>query len=256
MYIFAEPFTEDQVNELQSKQRAAIDKFERNALGIPGSDSSDPTLSESQWEDMEASVQDTMDRDEKGIEEELANPSKPLAESQNASPAGKTEIVDGASRLAGPDGTVIVSEKNSNIVSTLPSDVETNDSFETDADRPFLDKIKQEKAPPGQVLAMTLTIRNKVNDEYVTRPDSMRPGDKWKVEYSLVERTDAEKAWALYLACKARRAKKVTGQPDTNAEKISFYLKSLRRMTAEGRKWRRSMDKMDENRPLHILGKV
>lgn len=250
--------------EMQSQHKAAVEKFERQALGIGDADTeSDKT--EPQWEDMEASVQDTMSRDEKGDEEEallkettFAVQDSPKGDKAH-SPAIEEGDVDSSTQSADKESTAIAlepePESGPKPGPILPSDLEANETFETGADGPFLDTIKDEKGPIGQVLAMTLTIRNKINDKYEARPNNLSAADTWKVEYSLVERDDPEKAWALYEACKARRAKRLTAQPDEGEENISGYIKSLRRLSEKGRKWRESMDAMDEAKPVRVLGK-
>lgn len=103
----------------------------------------------------------------------------------------------------------------------------------------------------GELLAMTLTIRNKVNAEYVTRPDILTASDTWTVEYSLSEIKHADQAWDLYRACQKRRMKKLVPDED---EEISRYIQELREMSQRGAIWRRVMDEGDKLRPPTVLG--
>lgn len=103
----------------------------------------------------------------------------------------------------------------------------------------------------GELLAMTLAIRNKVNAEYVTRPDILTASDTWTVEYSLSEIKHADQAWDLYRACQKRRMKKLVPDED---EDISRYIQELREMSQRGAVWRRVMDEGDKLRPPTVLG--
>ena len=103
----------------------------------------------------------------------------------------------------------------------------------------------------GELLAMTLAIRNKVNAEYVTRPDILTASDTWTVEYSLSEIKHADQAWDLYRACQKRRMKKLVPDED---EEISRYIQELREMSQRGAIWRKVMDEGDKLRPLTVLG--
>lgn len=110
---------------------------------------------------------------------------------------------------------------------------------------------KEEVLEQGELLAMTLTIRNKVNAEYVTRPDILTASDTWTVEYSLSEIKHADQAWDLYRACQKRRMKKLVPDED---EEISRYIQELREMSQRGAIWRRVMDEGDKLRPPNVLG--
>lgn len=103
----------------------------------------------------------------------------------------------------------------------------------------------------GELLAMTLAIRNKINAEYVTRPDILTASDTWTVEYSLSEIKHADQAWDLYRACQKRRMKKLVPDED---EEISRYIQELREMSQRGAVWRRVMDEGDKLRPPTVLG--
>lgn len=103
----------------------------------------------------------------------------------------------------------------------------------------------------GELLAMTLAIRNRVNAEYVTRPDILTTSDTWTVEYSLSEIKHADQAWDLYRACQKRRMKKLVPDED---EEISRYIQELREMSQRGAVWRRVMDEGDKLRPPTVLG--
>ena len=54
--------------------------------------------------------------------------------------------------------------------------------------------------PPSGILAMTLTLRNKVNGSYILRPENLTKDDDWSVEYTLSPVAEERRAWALYQA--------------------------------------------------------
>ena len=139
---------------------------------------------------------------------------------------------------------------------TVPLEGEKN--LETQADKPFLKEIGEigKGAEPAQeILAMTLTLRNKVNESFVLRPENFTAADKWSIEYSLVDVPDQNRAWALYEACRARRRKKLDAPtPAEDEAKVNYYVRNLRKLSEKGRRWREEMDDKDKERPVSILG--
>lgn len=145
----------------------------------------------------------------------------------------------------------------------VPGEESSETNFQTEADRSFLDAMNEETAhletsiseSPG-VLAMTLTVRNKVNDQFVLRPEKLTADDVWSIEYSLVEVPKQERARALYEACQTRRKKKLDApMVPEDAEVIGYYLTNLRNISTKGKKWRKEMDEKDRSRPIQVLGK-
>ena len=103
------------------------------------------------------------------------------------------------------------------------------------------------------LLAMTLTLRNKVNGKYVHRPERMSAADEWSVEYCLNEISEEKKARYLYRACQSRRRKKFEDGLVSNEEVLPKFLQNLRSLSRKGRSWRKAQDKMDEERPVQVL---
>lgn len=132
-----------------------------------------------------------------------------------------------------------------------------DNGFDTRADRPFLKELDQEHNPTSgsEVLAMALTIRNKVNGSYVQRPENIGPDDKWSVEYSLEEVAKPERAWSLYLACQTRRRRKLEGWAEKQEEKrVDPYLQKLRELSRKGALWREETDRRNEGRKVAVVG--
>ena len=127
--------------------------------------------------------------------------------------------------------------------------------FNIQADGPFISEIDS-ASPPKSILAMTLTLRNKVNNAFVLRPENLTASDAWSIEYSVTEVPDESRAWALYEACQARRKKKLDApMPAEDEEKVSYYIKNLRNLSEKGRKWRREQEQRDKEGHVQVLGK-
>lgn len=134
--------------------------------------------------------------------------------------------------------------------------------FHTEADQPFLDAIDQESLPDEEsidnrpdILAMTLTLRNKVNGQYTLRPEELTDKDKWSIEYSLNEVPTQRKARALYEACQVRRKKRIDRPlvPE-DEETINVYIQKLRKLSRTGRDWREEQDRKDNEKPVQVVG--
>ena len=147
---------------------------------------------------------------------------------------------------------------------TSPLSSEALADFPIKADKAFLNQVTEELSyadgPASQnpdILAMTLTIRNKVNGKFVLRPENLTARDEWSIEYSLTEVDTKTRARALYKACQARRKKKHDKMETKNdEERLNGFLRRLREMSMEGRKWRARQDKEDTKKPMQILGDV
>ena len=130
---------------------------------------------------------------------------------------------------------------------------------ETEADREFLNELEQQAkaAVPEEsrgLLAMTLTIRNKVNRNYIRRPEDLGPDDSWSVEYALADVKSETRAWSLYEACQKRREKHYASSDDPEDAANNFYLRRLRELSQQGREWRRQRDDLDQEKTPAVVG--
>ena len=333
MYVFAEPMTEDQVIEVQTLNQAAIDDFEKKMAGRASGQGNDHEVeNEKSWEDIEASVQNTMQQDELGLEEDASNhaiepteaelfAAPEASQSEASAPDHKSHLetsdvheslkedenndskdelaspTSDAIRSPAPAGSEILqqnqgtsdakgeriscatedegiishdlktssppqdqsSSSNANDVGVTDHSLawasEQRKDFPTQADTPFIEEMNTRPEAPKTILAMTLTLRNKVNGAFVLRPADLKPSDKWNVEYSLVDVPDDNRAWALYQACMRRREKKLSAMPEEDAENVSYYIQKLRTLSAQGRMWRQQLDEDDRARPVQVLGR-
>ncbi|PLB49487.1 Pet127-domain-containing protein [Aspergillus steynii IBT 23096] len=120
---------------------------------------------------------------------------------------------------------------------------------EGDSDKASLDNGKE-------LLAMSLMVRNKVNDKYVTRPSGFTEKDDWFVEYGLSEIEGAH-AHDLYKACQQRRAKALAGRGEDETEvAANVYIRKLREITKAGRVFRAKEDMKDKQDGIVVLNEV
>ncbi|KAL5614518.1 uncharacterized protein BROUX77_000355 [Berkeleyomyces rouxiae] len=107
----------------------------------------------------------------------------------------------------------------------------------------------------GELTGLILTIKNKVNGKYATRPTSFTNKSSWVLEYNIQE-MDKDRAWRLYDQVKERR-KKTLQKGDTMAETDTEYARAYTRMLAQfsaaGRKHRRKINHDAKNKPLYFL---
>ena len=156
--------------------------------------------------------------------------------------------------------TSVGGESDTSAEENLETPAEEDPDFQTEADSSFLDAIDNQastasESSPTEILAMTLTVRNKINGKFVLRPEQISAEDKWEIEYSLVEVPTQERAHALYQACITRRKKRLEAPTvPENEEIISYYLRNLRNLSMKGKEWREQQDNKDQERPMQVLG--
>lgn len=339
MYIFAEPMSEEEITEIQTKNRSRIEQFEREILGLK-IDSDDEDEASHEWERIQARVEEEMANDELSADRPLAglptsDPDKlELTGSERHGEDDLDDAHDGTSEGAElPEhetgdqslfegghtherdtrhgrtvehGAIHAHEtgEETGLESAGPHEPgtgqehrvsreaddsrdeagdegregppwahTTGDPAETDGtkedgedsdaagDGTWLDKVAQEhidlrsQAVGRSVLAMTLTVRNKVNGTYVVRPENLGPGDQWEVEYALAPIESDTRAWSLYRACQVRRKNGLEQDEDEGDEEaVSHYVRRLRELSAAGREWRKHRDELDAHRAPVVLG--
>ena len=107
-------------------------------------------------------------------------------------------------------------------------------------------EVDNTTAPPD-VLAMTLTIRNKVNGHYIERPVTLSKEDNWTVEYALAEVSEPGRARLLYEATKRRRAAVLSSEKSDEANPWNDeYVARLRALSRKGQEWRENQSKLEE----------
>lgn len=111
---------------------------------------------------------------------------------------------------------------------------------------------KMSAAESKPIFGMTLTIRNKVNDKHVDRPENLKEHDSWTIEYTMEEMTDQKQARTLYSALQRRRKAafyKVPGYDPFNS-----FGGALRKYTEKGREFREQEAQYEKDRPVWIVG--
>ncbi|KAI0167014.1 Pet127-domain-containing protein [Hypoxylon sp. FL1284] len=103
------------------------------------------------------------------------------------------------------------------------------------------------------LLGMVLTIKNKVNNKYVTRPENLTKKDVWTVEYN-VEEMDNRRAQTIYHQCRGRRQKVLGESGNRDYDWYNMFGGQLEKRTLKGRKFRATETMWAKNRPVHIMG--
>ncbi|KAL1863781.1 hypothetical protein Plec18170_000620 [Paecilomyces lecythidis] len=197
MYIFAEPVTNEDIHAIQTRNKEAIDEYQRRVLNL--------------------------------------GPEKQVDETQKPGSTGPEH-----SSESGAQDTVANSQ------TTQRSPAEEFDS---------LHGIKSEgpEQEPRDLLAMTLMVRNFVNDRPVARPVNFTANDKWTIEYELSEMKPS-RTHALYDAVQKRRWKALEGRGEDETDlAANVYIRKLRDLSKQGREWREEQDKIDQEKGVVVL---
>ncbi|KAK3308905.1 mitochondrial protein Pet127-domain-containing protein [Chaetomium strumarium] len=107
-----------------------------------------------------------------------------------------------------------------------------------------------------ELYGLILTVRNKVDGQYVERPDKLKRKQRWTVEYAF-EEMKPDRARNLYKAVLNRRKKLL--YPDDSGEGesdkwASMFQGRLKRYSMRGRSFRRREEKRMRERPVYIYG--
>ncbi|KAI1776168.1 Pet127-domain-containing protein [Hypoxylon cercidicola] len=104
------------------------------------------------------------------------------------------------------------------------------------------------------LLGMILTIKNRVNKKYVTRPENLKKSDSWTVEYN-IEEIKGRRAQTIYQQCLTRRRKTFENTGDRDSIWYQLFRGQLGERTKSGRKFRASETAKAKTRPVHIVGR-
>jgi hypothetical protein len=212
MYVFAEPVTEEQADEIQEAGATAQKEFARTVVGI-GKDNPEVQAA---WQDVQNGVDEQVDHD---------GGDKLAAEKEEE----QVEVAD--------SGTEEVA-----------SDVNGSQDIATAAQE---EAPTTEQAPDGPLMGWTLTIRNKINGGYVDRPVKIKKEDEWAVEYHIQEIPETSR-WRLYNALKERRQKLIGDEEQEVDKGLQTYRALIQRFTKRGRRWREEQDKMTEEMGVQV----
>ncbi|KAG7113873.1 mRNA degradation protein like [Verticillium longisporum] len=108
-----------------------------------------------------------------------------------------------------------------------------------------------------EILGMHLTVRNKVDNKYVTRPE--RPKDRssrplrWTLEYS-IEEIPAQSAKRIYQSIQTRRKKALKSDSDDRSNQWrQMWQGKLQDMSQRGRRFRQKEDAHGRKNPVHLF---
>lgn len=113
------------------------------------------------------------------------------------------------------------------------------------------------ESAPTELLAFTLSIRNRVNGEYVTRPENLTAKDSWTIEYNLEAFSDDEEALSRYKDLRRRQRNaygKVSDEAKIEGWYNSWFMQQMYDVSEKGRKWREEMDRVDEKIGVRVYG--
>ncbi|KAJ6134238.1 mitochondrial translation protein [Penicillium sp. IBT 18751x] len=123
---------------------------------------------------------------------------------------------------------------------------------------PVEEIAEEDKGSPDgddNLLAFALTVRNKVNDAYVERPVNFTASDTWSLEYEMSELSPTQ-GRTLYRMCQARRQRELAGRGEDESQDSSNsqYIRKLRAIAKQGRRFRKEENKLDKERGIVVLG--
>jgi hypothetical protein len=233
MYVFAEPVTEEQADEIQGRGEAAQKHFARTVVGV-GKD--DPEV-QAAWQDIQGEVDEQVDED-KGS----SSVDEPVDEEE----VGRSvvEQVERDNMDISADETLNKLESEE-VVAEAAEESSSSDSEGQESPSEATETSTTESMPSGPLMGWTLTVRSKVNGGYVDRPRGLQQEDDWKLEYH-VQEIPEESRWRLYEALKERR-RGLVGQQEQEVDKgLLNYRNLIKRFSNRGREWREKQDKLNE----------
>ena len=116
----------------------------------------------------------------------------------------------------------------------------------------FLAPEIEEEQDPKELLGMIITVRNKINNQYVERPQGMHPESRWEVEYVMEEIKD-ERAQTLYKMLKKRRRNTFTKWKE-ETKGFNGFREKLAKYARRGRTFRGQENSRNKGAPVHVYG--
>jgi hypothetical protein len=109
-------------------------------------------------------------------------------------------------------------------------------------------------AKDDDILGMIVTLRNKVDGKFVTRPDQLNKTSTWEVHYT-VEELAKDRASKIYRQTIERRGK-MLAKTDDDAHKRwnKGFKQKLETLSRNGRLWRRQQVEKAKAYPVHVYG--
>ncbi|KKA27044.1 hypothetical protein TD95_002459 [Thielaviopsis punctulata] len=146
-------------------------------------------------------------------------------------------------------------ESNESVESADSSVPGSADADATTAAGTAASETPETPEPLEELTGLIVTIKNKVNGRYVTRPGELNPWSTWNVEYNIQE-MDPLRAHRLYKQVQERRKKtleKSVIDETSDSEYARAYTKMLMDYSKKGRRFRSVQDKRAREKPLYFL---
>lgn len=246
MNIYAEPMSEEEIDAIQNSQKEKIAEWERN-LRDPAS-----KLKQQEVDDLVKEDDETADGFEDSSSDLIQGPTKEVSEADLASTSSEVGSETTVARDSEKTETDAIVKEIQAISTTSESGAEPEAEMEGEPE-PDEDK---------PILGLVLTVRSKVNGEYVERPENLKKHHGWTIDYSLTEKAD-QQARKEYAGAKSRRKKIYTKlnsnldktDPDSTESSYNIaYIDMLRELSEKGRKMRAGIDQKTANQPKIVVG--
>ncbi|KAM3071947.1 hypothetical protein ACMFMG_008413 [Clarireedia jacksonii] len=263
--------TEDRVMEEEEEEEDEEDdddEGEENDESDENDEENDEDDDEEEHDRDEDAEEHETDETEKNISSEINEVT--LVETQGLLVDPAEEATDSAAVSTETESTDTMKESSNEGQDGEPGAIEQENSPESqeasdkanDVDYEVTDEDTGEKIlgtaldeeDSKEILAMHLTIRNKVDGEYVVRPERLSKEQNWTVEYALTEIDGGVKSMNLYKACKARRRTALTKSEQKEEDvRNNLFIENLKRLADKGRQWRKQQDEVERNLPVKTL---
>lgn len=111
---------------------------------------------------------------------------------------------------------------------------------------------KRSFKPPEELMGLYVTVRSKVNGEFVNQPKDVASQFNWSVEYTVTEMTD-QKAREIYPQLRNRRFQALNFENGGKDRAwMSQYRERLRGMAKAGEKYRESVEKKQQGKDVYV----
>jgi hypothetical protein len=232
MWVYGEPVSEDEINRIQSGSYERTAEFERTMMGIDRDESVDMVNGSSVEDQVNENKDITLGR--------------PQAE------------------LAVPPDSDISSTTNTE----APSGSEDTEysSTTSDAAPMFTGTLETHVGRELQPLfAASIVCKSRVNGSAQPRPEKLKPGEKWELEYLLQEWDTSELIWSRYEDLKSRRKAifdklrkenedENGGDEDGGDKKKNAYIDFLKSMSQQGRAFRDRINELEAGKEPVVVG--
>jgi hypothetical protein len=222
--------SEEDIDAIQNSQKEKIADWERN-LRDPTYKSNKQQVDDPVKED-DDTVNEFEDSSSDLVKEPIETQMSESDQISKSSEAGLEATVSQDSEVTEKDPLV---KQIEGISETSGSEAEAKSEADEDADKPLL--------------GLVLTVRSKVDGEYVERPERLRKNQDWTIEYSLTEKPTPQ-AWKEYTGAKIRR-KKVYGKLNSNLDKTDPESTEL---SYNDHYIRAGLDEKAANKPKIVVG--